>query len=892
MTTPRIVGRAAELETVHRFVEVAERDGSCLLVVGEAGIGKSLLLAAAAETATAHGDRLLRAAGNEFETDISFAALNQLLLPAVRESALFESPQTEPLRIALGLAAGPAPSYLSVSNAVLALTHELASDHPVLIIVDDVPYLDRPSAVVLGLVARRLTGLRVGLLMAQRTGESGFFEHARMHELVLAPLDETASAELLRTTHPGLDNRTRNRILSEAQGNPLALIELPAPNSGEAPMSRRLQDLFASRVRRLPEPTRALLLLAALSGPAEVRTVAGSSDAVEHLDPALQEGIIDVDRAGHVRFRHPLSRLAVIELATPAERIAAHRQLAERSPDPVRRARHLAESTLQPDEQVAAVLERAAHIVRRRGDAVASVESLTRAAELSADREARARRLADAAIIGAELTGTLGSAAQLLAAASTGGPPGSLELSTAAASVLFNRDCAVDTAHKLLTLALDADGPVEHQTLSDALHILLMVCWFGGRAELWEPFHAAMHRLDGNMPATLRISGATFSDPVRLAAPVLPLLDAETQTLVRTYDPLQIIRLGVGAVYVDRIDDCRDALWRVIEDGRRGGAVSAALNAMITLSVDGWMRGRWDEAQRLVAEGVILCEKHGYQRYSVILGGYIGTLIRAARGGAGADEAADEMDRWASARGVNIAAAFAHHVHSIAAQARGDFDSAYEHAVAVSPAGVLASHMPHALWLVLDVVESAVRSGRRPQAQAHAQVMRDAGIRALSPRLAMLVPAAEALVSDGDAALALFEQAVTTPGASQFPFALARVRLCYGEALRRARQLVAARRQLAAALELFENLGAAPWARRAFAELRATGNSHAPRERLTDQESAIAQLAAGGMTNKDIAVRLGLAPATVAAHLYRIFPKLGISNRAALRDALSARNQP
>jgi DNA-binding CsgD family transcriptional regulator len=400
-----------------------------------------------------------------------------------------------------------------------------------------------------------------------------------------------------------------------------------------------------------------------------------------------------------------------------------------------------------------------------------------------------------------------------------------------------------------------------------------------------------MRRFDGDMPPTLRISGATFSDPVRLAAPVLPLLEAEMQTLVRTYDPLQIIRLGVGAVYVDRIDGCRDALWRVVEDGRRGGAVSAALNAMITLSVDGWMRGRWDEAQRLVAEGLILCEKHGYQRYSIILGGYVGTLIRAARGGHGADEAADEMDRWAGARGVSMARAFAHHVHAIAAQARGDFDVAYEHAVAVSPAGVFASHMPHALWMVLDVVESAVRTGRLPQAQAHVQAMREAGIRDLSPRLAMVVPAAEAMVSDGDAAVALFEKAVTMPGAEQFPFVLGRVRLRYGEVLREMRQLVAARRQLSGALELFENLGAGPWARRAYAELRATGLNHTAPEQLTEQEGVIAQLAAAGMTNKDIAVRLSLAPATVAANLYRIFPKLGISSRAALRDALSAREE-
>jgi DNA-binding CsgD family transcriptional regulator len=199
--------------------------------------------------------------------------------------------------------------------------------------------------------------------------------------------------------------------------------------------------------------------------------------------------------------------------------------------------------------------------------------------------------------------------------------------------------------------------------------------------------------------------------------------------------------------------------------------------------------------------------------------------------------------------------------------------------------------MPHALWMVLDVVESAVRTGRLPQAQAHVQAMREAGIQTLSPRLAMVVPAAEAMVSDGDTAVALFEKAVTMPGAEQFPFVLGRVRLRYGEVLREMRQLVAARRPLSGALELFENLGAGPWARRAYAELRATGLNHTAPEQLTEQEGVIAQLAAAGMTNKDIAVRLSLAPATVAANLYRIFPKLGISSRAALRDALSAREE-
>jgi DNA-binding CsgD family transcriptional regulator len=897
--TPRIVGRDTELQTIRETVRATERgSGGSLLIVGDPGIGKTLLLEASAAAALDDGLLVLRAAGVEFEADISFAGLNQMLLPVMRDSALTDGPQSEALRVALGLAGGPAPSFLAVSNAILALIGHLAQTAAVLLVVDDLPWLDRSSAIVLGLVARRLSGLRAGLIIGQRTGETSFFEHGGMPQLVLHPLDDTASDELLKERFPGLSPRARRRIVDEAQGNPLALNELPAVRAGSPtmpsmPMSRKLQEVFASRITDLPAPTRSLLLMAALSGPADLRVIVGSTADLENLDPALRDGIVSLDpQSGRLSFRHPLSRLAVVELSTPGERNRAHRALADRSPDPVRRAFHLAESTVEPDEAIAGVVERAAHIVLGRGDAVASVETLTRAAELSVDQASRVRRLAEAATIGAELLGELGNAEELLESASRSAddPSGSLQLSAAAASVLFNRDSVVDTPHRLLTLALQAHAAnADRETLSDALYLLVVVCYFGGRAELWPPYYEAVKYLGDDVPTSLVLLSAMHGDPARLGAATVQLLEDELHRLPRMENPAEIMRLTVASVFADRIGEGRQALLRVVEDGRRGGAAAAAINAIVNLSVDAWKHGRWDEAEQFVAEGNELSKGHGYLRYTWCFEGYVLNLVRAARGDEKATGGAEELDQWGRARGALVVSAMAYEVYCMAALTRGDFEAAYRAAVEISPAGVLRSHMPHALWVIFDLVESAMRTGRNEEARAHVVAAREAQLDALSSRLALALHGAEALVADDADKVRLFDRALAGPDVDQWPFLLARVRLCYGEMLRRRRQITEARRHLSAAQETFVQLGASPWARRAENELRASGAAGSDvRATLTAQEREIAQLAATGMTNKEIGERLALSPRTVAAHLYRAFPKLGITSRAALRDALSA----
>ena len=270
-----------------------------------------------------------------------------------------------------------------------------------------------------------------------------------------------------------------------------------------------------------------------------------------------------------------------------------------------------------------------------------------------------------------------------------------------------------------------------------------------------------------------------------------------------------------------------------------------------------------------------------------------GFLVAAARGDYDAvRELTGQMIRWALPRGIVQPQLAAHHAGSLAALGRGDFEEAYQEAAAISPPGILASHVPYALRVPMDLVEAAVRTGRHQEAAAHVAAMRQAGLGRISPRLAMLTNASAALTAPAGQASQLYAAALAVPGADRWPFERARVQLACGEHLRRVRATCEARTHLSAALGTFEALGARPWALRAGHELRATGLAAARAESqravmLTAQEHQVATLAAAGLTNKQIGERLYLSHRTVAAHLYQIFPRLGITSRAALRDALT-----
>ncbi|CAG6390682.1 hypothetical protein SCOCK_10150 [Actinacidiphila cocklensis] len=532
-----------------------------------------------------------------------------------------------------------------------------------------------------------------------------------------------------------------------------------------------------------------------------------------------------------------------------------------------------------------------------RGDAVAAIAALTRAADLSPLDTDRARRLAEAAYVGAEAIGALRSASELLEDAWRADPGhgASLRSATAAVQLVLNSDGDLATAHRLLVGAIergDHGYDAEDPALNDALHFLLLLCNYGAREELWAPYYAAVSRLRPAPPPLLLVAARTWGDPAHVDAATLRELDEIIDGASREPDPARVVRVGTAALYPDRLAAVREAAWRLVRQGREGGPVRRHIGALLHLCLDDYHRGRWSEALELSEEGLRQCAESGYTVCTWFFQ-YTKGLVTASRGDTQTAHAlADAMTNWAAPRGIREAVHCARHVQVLADIADGNFDAAYGHVNDISPAGSFPPYVAHASWVFFDLVEAAVRTDRRAEAAAHVRALRETNVAGLSTRLALLAAGAEALATEDDARSArLFTEALTAPDVDRWPFDLARVRLAQGERLRRSRALSESKAPLAAALKAFEHLDSPAWAERARKELRAAGqvipHPDGPvAAELTAQEQQIAEFAATGLTNKQIAERLFISHRTVAAHLYQIYPKLGIASRVALRDAL------
>jgi DNA-binding CsgD family transcriptional regulator len=906
-----LFGRERDVALLAAFVEQAADNGAAVLVSGEAGVGKTALISRVSSDARRRGVRVLRASGSEFEASLSFAGLNQLLHPVLDQLDQLDDADQHALRTALGIGRGRASEELAVANATLRLLTALADAEPLLVVVDDVNWLDRASSAVLAYVARRVGGTRVALIATMRAGERTPFERGGLDTHELQPLAETEASALLQARFPRLTLHTRGRLLAEAQGNPLALLELPiALNVRRAaspapprvlPLTERLEQVFASRLDPLPPASREVLLLAVLDGtgdPGVLRREGGSG--VDALAPAERARLVFIDdTTGRLTFHHPLIRSAVFQSSTASERRRAHQVLAERRrDDPERQAWHLAEAAVEPDEPVAALLQEVAHQHLRRGDAVGAIAELLRAAELSPAGEGRGFRLAEAAYLGAIVNGDLRSVPRLLEDARSSDPEhtGGLAGAVAGAYHLLNDDGEVDLAHRLLVSAIETlpnPGDAHNKQLHEALVNLVMICFFGGRPELWKPVHAALDRLDPGPPELLAILVKTFGDPVHADAEMLERLDRQIDGLGSEPTPARAVRVCTAGAYVDRLPRCRPALRRVVEVGREGGAITSAIEALFLLGNDAFFSGQWNELEAVTDDGLRLCDEYGY-RLLRWPGVFLRALLAAARGDeTTAREFADDMTRWAGPRRAGLVGNYARHVLTILALGKGEYEAAFEHASAVSAPGVLGAHEPHALWLILDLVEAAVRANRPSEAAAHVEALQRTGVAEISSRLAIVTGAAAAMTAtDDDEKRTRFERVLGMPEIDRWPFEHARIQLAHGEHVRRARATGEARVHLQRALDGFRLLDARPWVEKTASELRAAGAATgppAPRAAvsITPQQLEIAQLAAHGLTNKQIGERLYLSHRTVATHLYQLYPKLGIASRAALSDALA-----
>lgn len=903
-----LIGRDEELSRLDAFLTDVSGGGAAVFITGDAGIGKSRLLRAAASRATDRGLRVLDVAGVQFEADLPYATLNGLLLPLLGRLSELDQPLREALEVALGLGDGVPPNSLLVCNAALALAKVEARDAPVLLIVDDLQWVDPASSQVIQLISRRLDGSHVGVLSSYRTEAEDVGSFPGVSVLNLEALSRDESERLLAVNRPELPQPHRRGYVDEAAGNPLALLELadatesvPDPHrrtSRVLPLSARLAAVYTQRIAALPEETRKSLLLLALDGRSEVRSLHSLGLSLEALAPAEEARLVQVNPATlAVRFVHPLTRSAVVERATSGEMREAHLLLADVvSDDPDRRAWHRAEASIAPDESIAVELEEVARRSLSRGDIPAGIAALIRAARLSVERQAEGRRLAEAAYLGADIVGEHDVAARLLADARQARPDTtSLHEAAASAYILIESDGDVDSAFRLITNAIDTDDhdwSSEDAALTAALAALLLICSWSGRPEHWARFDDYLAQFVPSAPEMILVERYTYGDTVHGGAHYHDRLVSLISAQRTESDPRRVFRTGTSAVYMDLLAECRPADRRQYEDHKRSGAVRASVIAAIHLWLDAFNSGRWGEAEEISSEALQICESRGYHFttwYFLLERG----LVAAARGDShAAFEWADRLTSLAASRNATNVERIAQHIRTLASIGAGDWEGAYRYASAMNPPGDFLPFVPHALWVTFDLVEAAVRTGRPREAQTHVKAMIAAHVPSISPRMRMLTLAAQALVEDSHAAFDLFEAALAVPGAEAWPFEKARIHLALGERLRRSLESARARDHLREALAVFDRLGAAPWAERSREELRAARAPESRTDRqigltaLTPQEQAIAQLAASGLSNKEIGRRLFLSPRTVSGHLYRVFPKLGVTSRAALRDAL------
>ena len=884
-------GRREEREALERLLGAVRGGQSRVLVVsGEAGVGKTALLESVIDSAS--GFRVVRAVGVESEMELAFAALQQLCAPMLDRLEGLPAPQQDALAVAFGLRAGEAPDRFLVGLAVLSLLAEAAEEGPLVCIVDDAQWLDRASAQALVFVARRLLAESVALLLVTR--EPGD-DLRGLPRLMLEGLgDRDARALLGSAVRVPLDERVRERIVAETRGNPLALLELPRgltpaqlaggfglPDGPE--LSGRIEDSFRRRLAGLPAETQRLLLVAAVDpvgDPVLVWRAAGllgiGIQAASETDGLLTIG-------ARVTFRHPLVRSAVYRAASPEERQAAHRVLADATDpevDPDRRAWHLAQATPGFDEGVASELERSAGRAQARGGLAAAAAFLERAVGLTVDPECRARR-ALAAAQAKHLAGAPDAALQLLGIARAGplDELGSARVDLLGAQIAFASSHGSDAPPLLLAAAkrLEAlDIDLARATYLDAVSAAQFAGRLAGSVGAPEVARAA---LAANQPphppraSDLLLDGlATRSTAgYAAAAPMIKrALHAFRSENISTEEELRSLWLACRHAGVMWDDESWDVLTaRHLKLAREAGALTVLpLGLNIRIAVDTFA-GELATAASLAEELRAVTEATG-GRFPP----YAPLLIGALRGReAEAPALIEEIVKEVTARGEGLGLAAAEWARAVVYNGVGR----YEHALV---AAEHAAEHPEGLtffnWALLELIEAAARNST-PERAADALRQLSEMTSACGTDWALGVEArSRALLTEGEAAETLYRQAIEALARTRVRVELARAHLLYGEWLRRERRRLDAREQLRTAHELFTEFGMEAFAERARVELVATGE-HARKRRvdtrddLTPQEAQISRLAADGATNPEIAAQLFISPSTVDYHLRKAF---------------------
>ena len=910
-SAPRLRGRRAEGVALDRVAEEVRSGRSSVLVLrGEPGVGKSVLLDYLADRAS--GCRVARAGGVESEMELPLAGLQQLVGASMLERVdHLPAPQQRALRLAFGLSEGPAPDRFLLGLAALSLLSDAAETRPLVCVIDDVQWLDRESAQVLSFVARRLEAEPVAMVFAVRE-PCDVQELGGLPELVVEGLgDEDARALLASGIPGGLDEQVRDRIVAETRGNPLALLELPRGLTATElaggfgllaahALPGRIEQSYLRRLDTLPDDTRMLLLVAAAepvgdplliwraAGPLGVGTAAAVS--------AEDAGLLTISE--RIMFRHPLVRSAIYRAASARDRRAAHLALADatdREADPDRRAWHLAAAAQGPDEEVALELERSAGRAQARGGFAAAAAFLQRAVALTGDMPRRVNRALAAANASLE-AGAFAVAHGLLGMAEAGSPD---ELQRARVDLLraeaaYAQSRGSDAPPLLLRAAKTLeplDPELARETYLDAWSAALFAGRFannGGLGDVSREARDAPRPAEDPRPSDLLLDGFAllFTDGRAEAAPVLQR--AATGFAGDEVSLEEVLRWGwlatAAAVTVWDFETCLAIADREVEVARDLGALAVLAVGANVLAQAVALSGEFGKASLVIAEADAVVEATG----TAVLP--YGALVLAGLQGREAEASVliDTTIRDATAGGQGTAVQYARWAGAILLNGLGRYDEAL---AAARDASDDAPELFVSAWALSELIEAAGRSGEREMART--ALMRLAEHARASPTDWGLgiVARASALLAEGKEAERLFREAIERLDRTQLRPERARAHLLYGEWLRRENRRVEAREQLRLAYDMLVGIGMEAFAERARSELSATGGkvrkrSAETRDDLTDQERQIAQLARGGLSNPEIGARLFLSPRTVEWHLHKVFGKLGIRSRRELADAL------
>lgn len=902
-----LIGREDEQRSIATLISDARGARSGVLaVVGDPGVGKSALLNHAVELAD--GMNVLRAHGVQSEAQIPFAGLSELLRPALRHLDRLPEAQAAALQGALALIPARSEDRFAVGAAALSLLAAYAEDLPVLVVLDDAHWLDGSSAGALSFAFRRLLADPVAVLLGVRGGEPSLLDGSDLPCMHLDGLDFDAAATLIANTAGPVTDELAQRLHRHTGGNPLALIEAAreiehfrdeGPIELPLPIATRVSEVYASRWRALSDPCRQILLLAAASDTGDLPTIARAATATSHLD-TLEEAenhkLVEL-HPGHIEFVHPLARSAIYADASPQERRHAHRALAAALPDTDvdRRAWHLAQAAIGPDDAACSALEQSAIRSRDRNAYDVASRTFERAAQLAPEEPRRARLLLQAAE-SAWASGDGLRTKDLLqrAEAHSDGPELSSDIEHLRGRVATRLGPVSDAIPILLTGAKLASPEHAILMLADAVN----AAFFAADPDSMRAAAEELTRVDTSglsdrtqffalMAHGMALTFAWGSDngaALLRSAIAIALRDARSMD-----DPVWLTWAAMGVLWLRESSTDRALIQQATDVARSRTSLGVLPFLLGHIAIEDATSNRWAEAEATFHEAIHLAEETGQQTLHSFalsrlawLEGRQGKKELCLRHAAEAIRLADELD-------IKLSKLWALAALGDLFLATGRTEEATQHLqqhldLLHGITDVDQSPAPELVELHLRQGDVTAASSFAAEYQQRAETKGQPWALARAARCRGLLAADDHIDEPFTEALAIHKK---TPDI----FETARTHLAYGSRLRRARQRVRAREQLEAAIDIFDDLGAVPWGSMSRSELAATGvtarkRDESTRNQLTPQELQIALLLADNHTTKQTAAALFLSPKTVEYHLRNVYRKLGCNTREELAKKL------